>query len=465
MPETSITIYQIFQEFNRSELLEINQDRGFIKIQDTENFLLKKEWDFQKIKFFDFNKETQTFEERTNYIELFIHKDLEPAQFIHHWTSEKNNSYGYNLLREYQIFRKIFNDINIIRISDTYSTELKIQTNTMFLKVNKFKEVLKIIRDINKKGSASKLSLENFLVNRARFDFLGKTTKRTTTITKGDFEFLIHRLNLTTKQTKKEFHKYLNGSDISSLGDLFEIMIRKEVFDDDYLRKLDDYFIKEKLEDIIKIGEQILNLKVERVDTIEAKKLINKIFWEEIWQLESVWQKYFEKYLLYLFFSYKKIVPKVEFKNLNNLEKKYPDFIGVNHYDWIDIIEIKTHLKNILVWDKSHKNFAFSPEMSKAVIQTINYMDAVTDKDFKKRKDRKDLLEYLNIEENLSRPRGIIIISSKAKICKNTLTKEQKKQLNRDFTKLRNSIHNIQIFTFDEILDIAKRYVENVKPI
>jgi len=43
MPETRITIYQIFQEFKRNGLLEINQDRGFIKIQDTENFLLKKE--------------------------------------------------------------------------------------------------------------------------------------------------------------------------------------------------------------------------------------------------------------------------------------------------------------------------------------------------------------------------------------------------------------------------------------
>lgn len=464
MPETRPTIYQIFQEFKRNGL-EINQALGFIKIQDTENFLLKKEWDFQKIKFFDFNEKTQTIEEKTKYIELFIHQDLEPAEFINHWANENNNSYGYNLLKDYSIFRKIFNDINIVRISDTYSKDLKIQTNIMFLKVNKFKEILKIIKDISQKVSASKRSLENFLVNRARFDFLGRKTKRTTTITKGDFEFLIHRLNLTTKQTKEEFHKYLNGSDISSLGELFDIMIRKEVFDDDYLRKLDDYFIKEKLEDIIAIGGQILNLKVESVETKEAKKLINKIFWEEIWQLESVWQKYFEKYLLYLFFSYKKIVPKVEFKKLDNLEKKYPDFIGVNHYDWIDVIEIKTHLKNILVWDSSHKNFAFSPEMSKAIIQTINYMDVVTDKDFKKTKDRKDLLEYLNIKENLSRPRGIIIISSKSKICKNTLTEEQKNQLNKDFTKLRNSIHNIQIFTFDEILDIAKRYVENIKPI
>jgi len=231
----------------------------------------------------------------------------------------------------------------------------------------------------------------------------------------------------------------------------------------EYLKKLDDYFIKEKLEDIIKIGKQILSLKIESVKTKDAKKLIKKIFGEDIGQLENVWQRYFEKYLLYLFFSYKKIIPKVELKNLDNLDKQYPDFIGVNHYDGVDIIEIKTHLKNILVWDNSHKNFAFSSEMSKAIIQTINYMDAITDDKIKKSKEKKDLLNYLNIDENLYRPRGIIIISSETKICKNKLTGDQEIRLKKDFTKLRNSIHNIQIFTFNEILEIAERYVENIK--
>ena len=80
----------------------------------------------------------------------------------------------------------------------------------------------------------------------------------------------------TTKKTKKDFQTYLNGDDISSLGMLFEEMIRKEVFDEEYLKKLDDYFIKEKLEDIINIGKQILSLKVESVKTQEAIKLIKK---------------------------------------------------------------------------------------------------------------------------------------------------------------------------------------------
>ena len=72
-------------------------------------------------------------------------------------------------------------------------------------------------------------------------------------------------------------------------------------------------------------------------------------------------------------------------------------------------------------------------------------------------------MQYLNIEDNLHRPRGIIIISSDKKICKNKLTEDQKVRLKKDFTTLRNSIHNIQIFTFNEILEIAERYVENIK--
>jgi len=118
-----------------------------------------------------------------------------------------------------------------------------------------------------------------------------------------------------------------------------------------------------------------------------------------------------------------------------------------------------------LVWDGSHNNFAFSSEMSKAIIQTINYMDAISDDKIRKSKNKKDLLAYLNIDENLYIPKGIIIISSLSKICKNQnkLSENQKKLLIKDFTKLRNSISNIQVFTFDEILSIAERYTENFK--
>lgn len=465
MPSEPANIYQLFAKFPWNDLLEINETENFIKIIATNDYIYKNEGDFQTLEFYDFEQIQRNLVKRSSYIKLQIHTSSNILNFINSWTNEDRNSYGYNFLgRDITVFKKIFYGISIVKISDEYQRDLQKRGNSLMIKKGKFSELKLEIERINSKANLSRSSLLNFLVNQAKFDFLNQKTKRTTSIVKGDFDFLIHRYNLTTKLEKPDFIKYLDSNDLNSLELLFDGMVRKKVFSDEYLRKLDEYFIKEKLVDIVKKGKQILSLKSESVKSEDAKSLIAEIFGEKIGQMETVWQKYFEKNLLYLFFSYKKIVPKVQLRDLDNLDKNYPDFVGVNHYDGIDIIEIKTHLKNVLVWDKSHKNFAFSSEMSKAIIQTINYMDAISDDKIKKTKEKKDLLNYLNIDENLFRPKGIIIISSKEKICKsqNRLTADQKTRLNKDFTKLRNSIHNIQIFTFDEILSIAERYVENI---
>jgi phosphopantetheine adenylyltransferase len=97
--------------------------------------------------------------------------------------------------------------------------------------------------------------------------------------------------------------------------------------------------------------------------------------------------------------------------------------------------------------------------MSKAIIQTVNYLDAIKQKNFKNSSDREKITETTH-EENLYRPRGIIIISSDEKLSKNN--KDLKNVINRDFTKLRNSLHSIEILTFDEILNIADNYCKNI---
>ncbi|MDQ5957517.1 MAG: hypothetical protein QG614_492 [Patescibacteria group bacterium] len=458
-------IYQLFRKFPWSNLLDINETDQSIKIVASQVYILKKENEFLKLEFYDLDETRGDPIKRDGYVSLLVHKDLDILKFINFWANDEKSTYGYNFLnKDFGVFKKIFNGISVVKISENYEKDLQKREKNLLIKKNKFFEIKKAVEDINYKANSTRSSLVTYLVNQSKFDFLNQRTQRTTSSLKGDFDFLIHRFNLTTKKEKGDYTRFLDSNDLNSLSSLFDGMIRKKVFDEEFLRKLDEYFIKEKLEDIVKKGKNIINLKSDNVKSQDAKDLIKDLFGKEIGQLETVWQKYFEQYLLYLFFSYKKIVPKVQLKDLDNLDKDYPDFIGVNHYDGIDIIEIKTHLKNVLVWDKSHKNFAFSSEMSKAIIQTINYMDALSDNKIKKTKDKKDLLSYLNIDENLYRPRGVIIISSKDKICKsqNKLTSDQKTRLNKDFTKLRNSIHNIQIFTFDEILSITERYVENI---
>ena len=460
--DTPRNIFQMFRSFEWSNRLEINEEKGIVKIFGTKDFLLKKRQGFFELAFFIFSRDRNTLTRRNNSIYLLVDEKLNPLDFIDHWRTVFSNNHGYNL-RNYTTLKRVLGNIDTIKISTEYKNDIVRRKNLLLLKPEKFTELESKVQEIDLRTNSSKWSFLLYLVNQLKVEFLNEKIRETTSYNKGDFGFQVHRFNLKTKKKKNDFDKYLSELDSTSLGQLFYEMLRKGVFSKEYITLLDDYLIRESLEDIIELGREVLKLKSESVKTVEAMKVIKQITYQKVGQLEAVWQKYFEKYLLYLFFSYRKILPKVELRNIESGQKSYPDFIGVNHYDGVDVIEIKTHLKDILIWDSSHNNFAFSSEMSKAIIQTINYMDAIADNKFQKRTPKKELLDYLNVDENLSRPRGIIIISSKDRVCKrrSELSEDREKQLQRDFTKLRNSIHNIQIFTFSEILDIASEYAEN----
>lgn len=412
------------------------------------------------IDFYFYNQTQNSYEKRNNRQTLIISEKVEPNNIL-----RNRGRFGYDILW--------FDYVkDILNIDDTF-TKIKVgSTGKKILRKNSEKviqipeSIFSVISDdsydVYKKGQSSKNRIETFLINKLKLKYTNKTPKETTTIGKGDFSFMVERFNLKNKNKKKDYNNFLDTEDVKNLEYFTEKLIRDEVFTPDFLRSLDEYFIKEKLKDIIAVGREILNLGSTDMNTEKAKKVIAKITDDtsDIKQLENLWQKYFEKYLLYLVFSYKKIYPKIEFKDIDG-DKKYPDFIGINHYNGLDIIEIKTHLKNAVTWDSSHKNFSFSSELSRAVIQTMNYMDAIVQKRFENNSDENKITNMTE-EENLYHPRGIIIISSDHKLTKSKLNKAKERSLKRDFTKLRNSLHNIEILTFSEILQIADDYVKNI---
>jgi len=353
-------------------------------------------------------------------------------------------------------------DINKIELTKKKKgLAIDLKTKTIKIGIDKYLAILNEARIIYKRVKSHRLAYERYLTNLAIEKFSNRVVGRRTLISPGDINFTIQRLNLSTKKKKTDFSSYINRSDIDAVENLTSAFIKHKMFNDSFLRKLNDYFIKENLQDIIQLGREILALKSPRMDTNSAKEVAFKVNGNkrQVRQLEALWQNYFKKYFLYLIFSYKGIFPKVQLTDIEG-DKKYPDFIGINHYNGVDIIEIKTHLKNALVYDKNHKNFAFSSELSKAIIQTMNYMDAVIHTNFKKSEDSEKITNSSH-EENLNRPRGIIIISSYDKLVSNYKVKDRNKLI-RDFTKLRNSVQNIEILTFDEILDIAHDYIQNI---
>lgn len=434
--------------------VELDEEKQRVKIPSGDILTLKK--GEYHLNFYWYAFDTKTYSQREKYGTIVFPKDYDIRNLIYF----RSNGY-YKLSREQQ-FKNIINplgrEVKKIKISKT-SSSLKFYKDILVLPIELFSKAMRDAEYVYTKSFSYKNSTENYLSNVKSHDYSKKVKKRTTYIEKGEFNFLVDRLYLKSKNNKKDFLRYLDSTDIKSLEDLITELLRHDVLSDEFLRRLNDYFIKERLKDIIDLGREILSLGSTNLTTAPAKKIISRLGLSNIGQLETVWQKFFEKNLLYLIFTYKKVFPKVELKDVEG-DKKYPDFIGINHYNGLDVIEIKTHLKNALVWDNSHQNFYFSPEMSKAIVQTTNYMDAIMQERFKVPEDREKITKFTD-EENLYHPRAIIVISSNAKLTTKTGEKEK---LNRDFTKLRNSLNNIAILTFDEILNIADEYIKNIIP-
>lgn len=412
------------------------------------------------INFYYYKKTENKYEKRENRQILIISDKVDPLNILNTRFGGSYDIQWFDYIKNILGIDDVFTKIKIIKSGNKIVR--KIPEKTIQIPESVFINMASDSYEVYKKGKSSKNRLETYLINKLKLKYTNKTPKEVTTVDKGDFSFMIERFNLKNKNKKKDYEKFLDENDTKNLEFFTEKLIKDEVFSSDFLRSLDEYFIKEKLRDIILIGREIINLGTTDMKTEKAKKVISKITDdpEDIKQLENLWQKYFEKYLLYLVFSYKKIYPKVEFKDIDG-DKKYPDFIGINHYNGLDIIEIKTHLKNAVTWDSSHKNFSFSSELSRAVIQTMNYMDAIVQKRFQNGPDEKKITNMTE-EENLFHPRGIIIISSDTKLTKSKLNKVKEKSLKRDFTKLRNSLQNIEILTFSEILQVADDYVKNI---
>ncbi len=368
-------------------------------------------------------------------------------------------------LRHYSKLNEVFqfNTYNIVAISISKDVDdYEVNNNLLIFNPDSILEVLNTYNQIYEGAKKYQTKYVNYKSREYQRSYFGIEKERKTLSNKGEFTFLIDRFNLPTKRTKTDFEKYLNENDLISLQDLSLKLIQKEVFGADFLTVLNDYFIKARLEDIIKLGREILALKSSNIKTQIARKTIKKVESDgrKIKQLESVWQKYFENFLSFLILSYREIYPKIE---LNvSLKKKYPDFIGINHYGGVDVIEIKTHLKRALTKDSSHDNYAFSSEMSKAIIQTINYMDALIQEKIKNRATKQDLKGKI-LEGNIYRPEGLIIISSYENLVKGVKpTDAEFQKVKRDFTKLRNGLNNISIITFDELLDMAENYKDNI---
>ncbi|MDO8686809.1 MAG: DUF4263 domain-containing protein [Candidatus Berkelbacteria bacterium] len=152
---------------------------------------------------------------------------------------------------------------------------------------------------------------------------------------------------------------------------------------------------------------------------------------------ESNWQEYFRKYILLFQDGYIKKLEKINI----GIEIKFPDFCVITADDYLDVIEIKVPSTRLLLQDKSHKNYYWSSELTKAISQTEKYIDTITKH---AAQIRTNLADKHGINLRIIKPRGIVIAGSFSEFDKN-------KEKADDFRLLNEGLKNITVIPYDEL--------------
>lgn len=162
---------------------------------------------------------------------------------------------------------------------------------------------------------------------------------------------------------------------------------------------------------------------------------------------ESHWQIFLSQFILLFNTSYVKVLEKMSV----SLAGKYPDFMLIDIYNFIDIYEIKKPQTELLDYDDSRNNYYWNKEVAKAISQTENYIHQLT----KNATSFKDDLKEKGIEIKVVRPRGYVIVGHSSQLV------DDKKQ--NDFRLLANSLKNIDIILYDELLTNLKNLVKRLE--
>jgi len=161
---------------------------------------------------------------------------------------------------------------------------------------------------------------------------------------------------------------------------------------------------------------------------------------------ETTWQSYLRQNITLIQQGYIELIPK---SNIDVMGTAFPDFLLVTYDGYLDILEIKTPFTGLLLEDKSHNNYYWSSEISKAIAQVENYIQAVIDIGDKIRNKVKD---RFGINLRVIKPRGIIFAGNSNQFGGDKLIQD-------DFRLLNEGLKNVTVTTYDELLTRLQNYI------
>jgi hypothetical protein len=132
-----------------------------------------------------------------------------------------------------------------------------------------------------------------------------------------------------------------------------------------------------------------------------------------------------------------------------SLQGKFPDFMLIDAYGYLDIYEIKKPGTRLLSLDRGRNNYYWDTEISKAIAQVENYIHQA-----QRHADslRNDIRQNKGVEVNIVRPRGYIVAGLRSQLTS--------AKMGDDFRILAESLKNIDVLLYDDLLASLEAFVK-----
>lgn len=156
--------------------------------------------------------------------------------------------------------------------------------------------------------------------------------------------------------------------------------------------------------------------------------------------------------------SYKYVIREVDtiFNSLDIEAIRRPvDFIGVDIYNNVELIELKTPNAPVISNKKDRNNYYLTQNCTKACTQIEKYLISIegnkveVEKLIRRKISEKYKIPQRDINLIITKPSAKLIIGELKPILRSTAR-------HQDLQLIRHSFKNIEIITFDEILDSLK---------
>jgi hypothetical protein len=232
------------------------------------------------------------------------------------------------------------------------------------------------------------------------------------------------RLKKVIKNLDDSIIPHLSPDDISKIEQFYEALIDKKY------RSLSSKF---KLITRTK-------LKIDKIAIQELVDEFNKKLQSEC--SESDWGKFLKKYLFLLDSKYIDSIPEL---NVVLAGARNVDFGLIDNYNYLDIFEIKKPSTRLLEANTDRGNYFWHKETVKAITQAEKYL---YNAERKGTALSEDIEREIGKAVKIVKPRAILLIGNSAQ-----LDEANKKT---DFRILRNSLKNVEIVLYDELLERLK---------